>query len=98
MPEFSEEEAKLLESLEQEGLLSKDVASRVRWAMRIANAAGRKRFGFFCTACFLVMTAILWSGATAAWNIDWLRVLLFSLSPVTIIFAIITFVSTVEHD
>jgi hypothetical protein len=59
--DLTDDEAKLLESLEAEGLFSPKIAARVRTALRIANAAGRKRTLIVSGLALFFLTTLLCS-------------------------------------
>lgn len=91
--DLTDEDLKLLQSLEDEGLLSKNVASRVRTALRIANVAGKNRTRASIIVGLVVLACCLASAAVAA-PFDFLKVLCGTLTAACLAFAIGTAIAT----
>jgi len=70
--ELSDDEVKILQAPEDEGVLSKDVAARVRTALRVANVAGKIRTRIAIgLACLFVATLLGSAGYFFSGLVGW---------------------------
>ena len=94
MEDLSDEDLRLLQSLEDEGVLSRGVAWKVRAALRISNIAGKRRtWAVITIACLLSVCGLVSAAFAAPWN--WLIALCVSLA---IFMFILAFVAWTEHE
>jgi protein-S-isoprenylcysteine O-methyltransferase Ste14 len=86
MENLSDEEVRLLQSLEDEGLLSKNVVARTQVALRIANAAEKKRVKSVTIVVLILALCGLVSAAIGS-SEPWLTTLCFMLAAACLFFA-----------
>jgi hypothetical protein len=92
MSELSEEDERLLASLEAEGLLSKGLAKRVRAALRVGDAVGKVRMKVSVMIALLITASVLAAVHTAS-PFEWLKTLSSCLIAVCLVCALGTLIS-----